>query len=433
MSITKTSSERVAACAVDPQSPLAASQSGNTGLAVATPVWTRGDTIRTSIAVLIIVALLVTSNIIGNLPEFGTNASTSLLIGTALGIAFERGRFCFFCIFRDGLQRRFNSGLLAIFTAIAVGSIGYTVLYGLFLPAPGNGALPSVAHIGPVSWALVLGATAFGIGMPLAGACISGQFYRLSQGYLRAIPGLIGVIIGFILSFNSWNFLYENSIKDAPKLWLPDAIGYSGSLVLTLVVLGALSFWAIKSANQKELFKPSNSTYEWPTVRHNLIKRRWSPFATGAIIGIVGVAAYLRIEPLGTTRQLNTIAQDISNRLDLSPKMIGLDGLSGCVGAAVETITNNGWLVIGLLVAAVAASVSGNRFKPQWPTLKGTASSLIGGALLGWGSFTSLGCTIGNLLSGTQAFAVSGWVFFLFAFLGTWLGLKLKLDKWGNG
>lgn len=426
-------SKAAASCAVDPAVSKSAGQPKELGLAAVAPVWTRGDTIRTAVAALIIVALLVTANIIGNIPEFGTNASTSLLIGTALGIAFERGRFCFFCIFRDGLQRRYNSGLLAIFTAIAVGAIGYTVLFGLFLPVPGEGAIPSAAHIGPVSWALVLGATAFGIGMPLAGACISGQFYRLSQGYLRAIPGLIGVIIGFIVSFNSWNFLYENSIKDAPKLWLPDALGYAGSLTLTLVVLAALGYWAIKTSNHKELFKPNNGTYEWADVRHNIIKRRWSPIATGSIIGVVGVFAYLRMEPLGTTRQLNSIAQSVSAKFELAPELKGLEGLSGCIGAAVETITNNGWLVIGLFIAALAASISGNRFKPEWPTLKGTASSLVGGTLLGWGSFTSLGCTIGNLVSGTQAFAVSGWVFFLFAFLGTWLGLKLKLDKIANG
>jgi hypothetical protein len=42
---------------------------------------------------------------------------------------------------------------------------------------------------------------------------------------------------------------------------------------------------------------------------------------------------------------------------------------------------------------------------------------------------TALGCTIGVLLSGTQAFALSGWVFFLFSFLGVWLGIKAKLHK----
>jgi hypothetical protein len=46
---------------------------------------------------------------------------------------------------------------------------------------------------------------------------------------------------------------------------------------------------------------------------------------------------------------------------------------------------------------------------------------------MGWGSMTALGCTVGVLLSSTQAFAVSGWVFFLFAFLGVYLGIKAKI------
>ncbi len=399
------------------------------GLAASAPRWTRGDTLRTSAAIIVIIALLVTANIIGNIPEFGTNASTSLLMGTALGIAFERGRFCFFCIFRDGINKRYNSGLLAIFTALAVGAVGYTVLFGLFLPVPGNGQLPALAHVGPISWALVLGAFTFGIGMALAGACISGQFFRLTQGYIRAIPGLIGIIAGFILSFNTWNGLYEVAIKGAPKIWLPEYFGYAGSLTITLLVLAALAIWAIKTADKSESFRPNDGTLSLPEIRDSIIKRRWNPWITGALVGAVGIVAYLRIEPLGTTRQLNTIAQTIAKNNNLAPELIGLEGLSGCIGAAVEVITNNGWLVIGLFVAALAASISGNRFKPEWPTLKGTASSLVGGVLLGWGSFTSLGCTIGNLVSGSQAFALSGWVFFLFAFVGSWVGIKLKLDK----
>jgi hypothetical protein len=149
-------------------------------------------------------------------------------------------------------------------------------------------------------------------------------------------------------------------------------------------------------------------------------------------VGLIGVAAYLRIEPLGTTRQLNTIAQSIGNKYNLYPELNGLEGLSGCIGAAVETITNNGWLILGFFIAALAASISGNRFKYQPLTTRGTLSSLAGGTLLGWGSFTSLGCTIGNLLSGTQAFALSGWTFFLFSFIGAWVGIKLKLDKVGG-
>jgi uncharacterized membrane protein YedE/YeeE len=313
-----------------------------------------------------------------------------------------------------------------------VGSIGYTVIFGLFLPTPDGEQLPPSAHIGPVSVALVLGAFAFGIGMALSGACISGQFFRLTQGYIRAIPGLIGVVIGFILSFNTWNFLYRNSIENSPRIWLPNYFGYAGSLAISLVIIGGLIFWLLKKADPEESEHHGGRSMDWREIRNNLIKKRWSPWVTGTIVGIVGIAAYLRIEPLGTTRQLNSIAQSIGNRYDLYPELVGLEGLSGCIGAAVEVITNNGWLVIGFFIAALAASISGNRFKYQPLTTRGTLSSLAGGILLGWGSFTSLGCTIGNLLSGTQAFALSGWTFFLFSFIGAWVGIKLKLDKVGG-
>jgi uncharacterized protein len=394
--------------------------------------WSRADSIRTSIAAVIIVGLLLLSQILESSQTYGSPAATSLLIGTALGIAFERGRFCIFCIFRDSINQNRNYGLISIFTALAVGSIGYTVIFGLFLPTPDGEQLPPSAHIGPVSVALVLGAFAFGIGMALAGACISGQFFRLTQGYIRAIPGLIGVVIGFILSFNTWNFLYRNSIENSPRIWLPNYFGYAGSLAISLVVIGGLIFWLLKKADPEESEHHGGRSMDWREIRNNLIKKRWSPWITGTIVGIVGIAAYLRIEPLGTTRQLNSIAQSIGNRYDLYPELVGLEGLSGCIGAAVEVITNNGWLVIGFFIAALAASISGNRFKYQPLTTRGTLSSLAGGILLGWGSFTSLGCTIGNLLSGTQAFALSGWTFFLFSFIGAWVGIKLKLDKVGG-
>lgn len=394
--------------------------------------WSRADSIRTSIAAVIIVGLLLLSQILESSQTYGSPAATSLLIGTALGIAFERGRFCIFCIFRDSINQNRNYGLISIFTALAVGSIGYTVIFGLFLPTPDGEQLPPSAHIGPVSVALVLGAFAFGIGMALAGACISGQFFRLTQGYIRAIPGLIGVVIGFILSFNTWNFLYRNSIENSPRIWLPNYFGYAGSLAISLVVIGGLIFWLLKKADPEESEHHGGRSMDWREIRNNLIKKRWSPWVTGTIVGIVGIAAYLRIEPLGTTRQLNSIAQSIGNRYDLYPELVGLEGLSGCIGAAVEVITNNGWLVIGFFIAALAASISGNRFKYQPLTTRGTLSSLAGGILLGWGSFTSLGCTIGNLLSGTQAFALSGWTFFLFSFIGAWVGIKLKLDKVGG-
>ena len=79
--------------------------------------------------------------------------------------------------------------------------------------------------------------------------------------------------------------------------------------------------------------------------------------------------------------------------------------------------------------ASLAVAIAGNRFKLSQITPVNATTALIGGVLLGFGAMISLGCTVGVLLSGTQAFALSGWVFFASVFLGVWSGIKLRLHK----
>jgi len=88
------------------------------------PVWTRADTLRSLGALGLIGFLVWLASWLAASENFGSEASTSLVLGAALGIAFERGRFCFFCIWRDAIDRNYNSGLLAIYAAIGVGAIG---------------------------------------------------------------------------------------------------------------------------------------------------------------------------------------------------------------------------------------------------------------------------------------------------------------------
>jgi uncharacterized membrane protein YedE/YeeE len=401
------------------------------GGAAVVRIWTRGDTIRTSIAAVIVAGLIFWATLIGNDPSLGSNASFSLLIGTALGIVFERGRFCFFCIFRDGIEYKITTPFLSVFSAIAVGAIGYAIVFGMFLPNTTTGEYPPAAHIGPVSWVLALAAFTFGIGMALSGACISGHLYRLGQGSLRAISALIGALVGFGLGYVTWNDLYLSTIQSAPTLWLPHLLGYSGALVATLVVVVALSVLALKLGKKDDKYSiPVAEPISLASLRDQLVKRRWSPIFTGSIVGVIGVLGYLRIEPLGVTRQIGSSTRTFLDANGLIPEdMNGLDVMTGCIGLITETITNNGWILIGIVIASFAAALSGNRFKPGGLTLPNGITALVGGVLLGWGGMTALGCTVGVLLSSTQAFSIAGWVFFAFVLLGTFVGIKLKLHR----
>ena len=401
------------------------------GTSVEAPIWGKADTIRTIAAGAIISLLLATAYFLSGKEGAGANAALSLLIGSALGIAFERGRFCFFCIFRDAIEDRDTTPFLSIISAIAVGAVGYAIVFGQFLPDTSSGSLPPGAHIGPVSLALVVAGLAFGVGMALSGACISGHLYRIGQGSLRAYPALLGSLIGFGLGFKSWNLLYSKSISDAPTTWLPHKLGYSGALVLTLLVLTVVAIIAIKwGKNSTPIANPVPEKITAATLRQSLFINRWRPLTTGAIFGVIGTFAYLRIEPLGVTRQISTTSRTYFEGKSWIPQNLdGLDLMAGCVAVVSDTIVNNGWLILGIVLASFAAALTGNRFKFQQITLRNGLTALLGGVLLGWSSMIALGCTVGVLLSGTQSFALSGWVFFATVFIGSWLGIKLKLHK----
>jgi len=388
----------------------------------------RGLLIRTTIAVLLLAGLSAAAYSLHHTPGRGASASFSLLTGIALGIIFQRGRFCFFCIFRDFIEQRNSGPLFAILTALAVGSIGYAIIFGAFLPNPMSGRLPPDAHIGPVSWVLVAAGLAFGFGMTLSGACISGHLYRLGEGYTRAPVALLGALIGFGLGFFSWFTLYVEAISLAPVAWLPATLGYGGALIAQLVVLGGIGLLLLRWLPPLQAAMSGPLTLD--RIGRTLFIDRWNPLVTGALVGLVGVFAYFRVEPLGVTAQLGSLSRTFLNDAGLlADRLPGLDTFAGCATMVVQTITDNGFLVGGLALGSLAIALLANRFSPSKLTLKNSVTALLGGVLMGWGAMLALGCTVGTLLSGISAFALSGWVFGAAVFIGVWLSLKLRLQS----
>ena len=389
--------------------------------------WTRADTVRTTLAAVVVVGLLVLAAWLHTSP-WGPRGGVSLLVGTALGIAFERGRFCFWCIFREGIEDRNTRGAYPLLVALAVGATGYALVLGLFLPDPHAGRLPPEAHVGPVGWPLVLAGIVFGLGMALSGGCVSAHLYRLGQGHTRAVPALVGVLLGFGVGFATWNAIYLAGVSRAPTPWLPAWLGYGGALAVTLGVLALLAALLLRHA--PPLRAREHAPMTLPRVRDAIVRWRWSAGVTGTVVGLAGVFAYLRVEPLGVTSQLGSASRTALAGTGLLPdRLTGLDTLAGCATAVVQTLTENGWLVIGLVVASFAAALAGGRFRPTRLTARGASSALLGGVLLGWGAMTALGCTVGVLLSGISAFAVSGWVFAASCLAGVWAGIRLRVHR----
>nr|WP_288255896.1 YeeE/YedE thiosulfate transporter family protein [uncultured Pseudomonas sp.] len=351
----------------------------------------------------------------------GRAFSYSLASGALFGLLLQRSRFCFFCVTRDFVERRIPDGLLGLLAALAVGTLGYHAVFGAFLPDPSGGRLPPDAHIGPLSWVLALAATVFGLGMAISGSCISAHLYRLGEGNFASLAALAGALLGFALGFLSWNPLYLAALQEAPVLWLPGRLGYGGSLLLQLALLGALAAWLLR-------YRQANRSAEAQGLWSLLFGARWPTWVGGVLIGGLAVLAYFRVAPLGVTAELGSLARTGADSLGWLPaRLEGLDGFSGCATVVKETLlSNNGLFVIGLVIAAWASALAAGDFRPSSGAPRDWLRGLLGGVLLGWGSLLALGCTVGTLLSGVMAGAVSGWVFGLFCLVGIVLGLKLR-------
>jgi hypothetical protein len=365
-------------------------------------------------------ALAVFAAILALLPArdaLGRPLPLSMLLGGAFGIVLQRARFCFWCMGRDFFERRDPRGMIGILVALAVGLVGYTLVFGAWLPDPMAGRLPPDAHVGLVSLTLALGAFVFGLGMAASGSCISAHLYRLGEGAGGSVVALAGALAGFGLGFLSWNALYLADVATAPVVWLPASLGYGGALALQLGLLAALALW----------LGTWRAPREAPAEGHPLalaLTRRWPASVGGILVGWIAVLAYLRVGPLGVTAELGSMARTGADALGLLPEtLFGLDGLAGCATAVKETlVSRNGVFVLGLVLGAHAAARLAGDWAPVPPAPAELPRLLLGGVLLGWGAMVALGCTVGVLLSGTMAGSASGWVFGAFCLGGAWTG-----------
>jgi uncharacterized membrane protein YedE/YeeE len=388
----------------------------------------RFSTIRVASAALIASGLLAFAWHLSGQPGSGRLA-LSVVFGGLFGLVLQRSRFCFACHWRDLLDHGDARGMLAILLALAIGLAGTSAVIGAWLPDPSGTRLPPDAHIGPVGWPLVAAGLAFGAGMAISGSCISAHLYRLGEGSPTAPFALLGTAAGFVGGFWSWNAIYLTSLSEAPVLWLPRYFGYGGTLALSFLVLGGLAYALLvltKSQTPQEALQRID-----PVAR--LFAGRWPAWTGGIGVGALATIAYLRVGPLGVTAEIGSRSRQGADALGLLPgRLEGLDAFRGCATVVRDALlTPNGAFVASLVLASLATALASGQFKPEVPRRGHVLRGLLGGLLLGWGAMVGLGCSIGTLVSGIAAGAVSGWIFAAAMFAGaaatTMLGRRAGL------
>lgn len=155
-----------------------------------------------------------------------------------------------------------------------------------------------------------------------------------------------------------------------------------------------------------------------PTYYETLIKNEWS-YAKGAVIMAVLATALMAFAGgWGVSGILSTWGGKFFGLFG-----VGLDGwlkkdLSQFNPLGQETMTNVG-ITFGALIACLLAGQWKIR---QVKSIRQVWAAIIGGLLMGVGSRISPGCNIGGMFSAIPAFSLSGWVFFVFVFVGSRAG-----------
>lgn len=305
------------------------------------------------------------------------------------------------------------NGVLSQVLMLAIATVLFVpfLATGSFLGQPIEGAVAPVAVQGAI------GAFLFGIGMQLGSGCACGTLYTIGGGSSGMVLTLLTFGIG---SF--WASLTGGVWAGLPRLnpiSLVNTWGWAGGAI-QLAVLGLIAF---------VLWKRRDTT---PSVQRSfsLLYGPWS-LVWGAIA--LAVLNWLTLlvagRPWGVTWGFTLWTAKIAQFLGWNPatsafwsKGFGADALQKSVFADPISVTNFG-VILG---AALAATLAGKLAVKKPQSRLAIAAALIGGLIMGYGARLAFGCNVGAYFGGIASTSLHGWLWIVFALLGTGIGVKVR-------
>ncbi|MFQ5858053.1 MAG: YeeE/YedE family protein [Anaerolineae bacterium] len=357
------------------------------------------------------------------------------LFGLAFGFVLQKSRFCFASAFRDIFLLRHGRVMKGLLAGLAVATVGFALIMSNFVPNPRLGFLPPEAHIMPLGLSIVVGGLLFGLGMVVAGGCVSGSIYRMGEGYVASWVAFLGIMAGLLTASYTWNWWWRFQISRAPRLWLPAWFGHGGAVVVTLIGLGLVYllvlWWESRGGLVIPEFHPEREEGETFAEKLNASLRSlfvdsWTATRGGLALGALNVFLYISHHPWGITGEIGRWSNGFANWLGIGAgKLEGTDTLAGCaiVSPDGSLLNHMLFLVVGMVVGSLIAALLAHEFKIRIPRSRTRYVQASGGGLvMGYGAGIAMGCTIGGFFSAIPSLAVNGWVFGLALAVGAFLG-----------
>jgi len=334
----------------------------------------------------------------------GPRSAFLLTVGLGFGLVLEGLRFGFAGPWRVTVTERDGRGLLAQFAAIGLTA---AVSFPLLASHPQELA-GAYAPIGP---GMIAGAFVFGAAMQLVLGCGSGTLVNAGSGNLVSLVALCGFVGGSFVG--SLHIAWWAGLGSLPLLTMQDLFGSGGGLWMTLAGLLILS----------------GITLGWSQPG----KRKPPPRMLLAAVLLAALAVLNLViagQSWGVVYGLGLWGAKLAQAagMDLGGSSFWsvaahAERLQQSVLTDATSLTNLGIIAGAFLVMRwrrTADPQVGNLHPLSWLVV------LLAGLVLGYSSRIAFGCNVGAFFSGVSTGSLHGWVWFLAAFTGSIMGIRLR-------
>ena len=355
------------------------------------------------------------------------------ILGFILGYVVNKTNFCTMGAVSDLVNIGDTSRLKAWLLAIATAIVGVTSLEYLGIVDVSESRIPYRNSV--LFWPrYIIGGIMFGIGMTLASGCGNKILIRIGGGNLKSIfvlliAGLMALLMTrtdfYGLIFHSW---MSPISPDLAKLGIPDQSVQTifssltnidaGNILITIFIPLLICFFLLKY-----IFSSYTSLSS-----DNIL--------SGVVVGLVVTLAWLI-----SGGELGQAWIENNDFLDTPYPSVGVQSFTfinpmGEVLIYTSSVFDNFYLTFGVtalistIVGSFVYSLISNNLRIEWFANKHDFfRHFIGAVLIGIGGVLSLGCTIGQGVSGVSTLAIGSIITLLSIIFGASLMMKIEYYK----
>ena len=355
------------------------------------------------------------------------------VIAVIMGAVVNKTHFCTMGAVSDWVNIGDTGRMRAWVFAMAIALIGVIALEAAGVINLSRETFPPYRSANFAWPRYLVGGLMFGIGMVLASGCGNKTLVRVGSGNLKSLTVLLVAMIASYLML--WSPLFEKAFLpwlqpatvnlaqhgiptqqagDVISGLLGQASSKTNNLAVALMVAAGMLIFVFKSKDFRGSFD-------------NMLG--------GAVVGLAVVAGwYLTGGPLGQSwKEYVEMATDIPSRVQVQSytfvSPLG-DTLRYLLDPLKLSLVNFGVVALaGVITGSFIYAVATKNFSIEWFASAGDfVNHAVGGVLMGIGGVLSMGCTVGQAITGMSTLAIGSMLTFVAIVAGA--AATMKLQYW---